>query len=219
MTKILLVGPNGRMGRAIKDCVAKSNEYEITRELDSKSWKNAVEEKAKVDVIIDFSLPAALNDVVKLVESHNVPLVSGVTGYSQAQLQQIGKLSQKVPILHSHNMSPGIAWLRRVLSQVPIEWKTQAHLIDIHHKEKRDTPSGTAKTLAEDLGVSIEQISSIRSGSAIGLHSVIFSLPDEELVIEHRALSRNLFARGALQASLWIQNKRPGLYSMVDMFS
>lgn len=190
------------MGRALSALIGKEPLYSL------------VEEGA--DVVLDFSSPEGTKSAIALGK----PLVCGTTALPQGVWSSLLALSKEQPVLYSPNYSLGIAAclsiclpLKKILGP-----HAQISIQEIHHKEKKDAPSGTALKLAELLAVPKERISSLRAEGAIGVHEIQFSLPGEELSIRHHALSREAFAKGALQAAQFIQNQTPGLYTLQDLF-
>ena len=202
MTGLLLFGAEGRMGREV---AALAAQYGFT-----------LGEKA--EAAIDFSHPDALDAVLDAVLARCIPLVSGTTGYSLAQQQQIHAAAQRVPILRSANFSLGAAVMARLLAQAASSlpgW--DGALIERHHAGKVDAPSGTAIALAQAMALPREGILSVRGGTVRGLHEAGFYGPEEHLTIVHCAESRAVFAHGALRAARWSIGRPAGLYGMEDM--
>ena len=172
----------------------------------------------KAEAAIDFSHPDALDAVLDAVLARGIPLVSGTTGYSLAQQQQIHAAAQRVPILRSANFSLGAAVMARLLAQAASSlpgW--DGALIERHHAGKVDAPSGTAIALAQAMALPREGILSVRGGTVRGLHEAGFYGPEEHLTIVHCAESRAVFAHGALRAARWSIGRPAGLYGMEDM--
>ena len=168
------------------------------------------------DVVIDFSVPDAIYDIVQYCEKHKVPLVSAVTGYSDEQEKIIDKLSQSIPVLRSSNFSIGMNVMRKLVQKAAeiLEWDTE--IIEMHHNRKKDAPSGTAIMLEKSIGKDIN-IHSVRAGSIIGEHTVLFAADNEIIEITHRAFSKNIFAEGAIKAARFIAKASKGMYDMDDI--
>jgi 4-hydroxy-tetrahydrodipicolinate reductase len=193
-------------------------------------------------VVIDFSLPAAVDKTIDYCTESGAALVLGTTGLSDEQRQKIETASEKVPVIYGTNMSVGMnilfSLVGKVASMVGEEYDIE--IIEQHHRFKKDAPSGSALTLAENIcsttgrefpGLLVHGRSgkdalrekgtvgmhSIRAGDITGVHSVIFGTLGEELTLNHTAHSRDTFALGALRAAKWLTGKEPGLYSMADV--
>ena len=166
------------------------------------------------DVTVDFSHPDALPALLRGAG----PLVIGTTGYDAAALDALQKAARLRPILMAENFSPGAFALRavalRAQSLLP-DW--QITLIERHHAGKRDAPGGTARALAQALGLPKEQITALHAGTLRGVHEVTLYGPEETLTLLHLAESRAAFAHGALRAARWLPSQPPGLYSLEDM--
>jgi 4-hydroxy-tetrahydrodipicolinate reductase len=213
-------GSSGRMGRAIVDELNISKEYNLQYSYDGKS-ENSLDELLKCDVIIDFSTPKATLDLIRAVKHHKVKIVSGTTGFTDLEFSELINLSKSIPILYSANMSIGINiinYLLKILDQnLPNDFDID--IIDMHHSEKKDRPSGTALMLQNSIKSRISNIASIRSGQIIGTHELYFSGLDEQIVIKHNVFSRKVFASGALKAAMFLHEcNNPRLYSMKDIF-
>jgi len=191
------------------------------------------------DVIIDFSHPNALPDICSYVKTRDgsTGVVFGTTGFSTEQLEIIKSLRDTAPIIQSYNYSYGIHTLKRILtSAMPLlDGRSDIEIIEKHHNLKVDAPSGTALMLAgicdpdhrrlwlhgrqgdgkrqDEIG-----IHSLRGGTIFGEHSVVFALEDEVIEISHTAFSKRIFAKGALEAALWLNGKKKGIYSIEDVF-
>jgi len=191
------------------------------------------------NVVIDFSHADAIEEICRVALQHRQALVIGTTGHSAAQRRTIEKAAESLPIVFASNFSVGVNvlfWLTRKAAEL-LGRDFDLEIVEMHHRLKRDAPSGTAKTLAEILkevrkfekihhgreGMVDERskdeigIHSIRGGDVVGDHTVIFAGSGERLELTHRANSRETFARGALRAAQWILGKPAGLYSMQDV--
>lgn len=223
----------GTMGKIIKEVggdkvVALVNDI---RELD---------ENENVDVVIDFSHFSKLDILLEECAKRKYPIVIATTGYSGETLEKIVKFSKEIPILLSSNTSLGINAINEVLEKlVPkLEGNFDIEIIEKHHNKKIDSPSGTAVTLLETIkkslskkykevygreGISKREIDeigvhSIRGGSIVGEHTIIFAGEDEIIEITHKALSKKIFAVGAIKCAEFLKNKSAKLYTMQDIF-
>jgi 4-hydroxy-tetrahydrodipicolinate reductase len=179
------------------------------------------------DVLIDFSLPDATDAVIASARRSSTPLVCGVSGLADPQIQALRALSEQVAVVYDRNMSQGIAVLRdivaRVATSLGAEFGVEIH--ETHHVHKLDAPSGTALQLAEAVadGQGVEASAADikfqveRQGEVPGDHSVIWSSPAETLTLAHSVTSRDVFAAGALHAARWASGRSAGFYSMHDV--
>ena len=218
--RVLLIGAAGRMGKTIIDLAGTDPEVEIVASCD---LGDSIEgSMTQCDVAIDFSQADAIDEICRAVLRNSKPLVIGTTGHSQEQRHIIEEAARSVPIVFASNFSIGVNvlfWLTRKAAEL-LGPDFHPQIIESHHKMKKDAPSGTAKTLAEVLKTTQNlevPIKSIREGDVVGEHTVIFTGPAERLELTHRAASREIFARGALRAAVWIVGRAPGLYSMQDV--
>jgi 4-hydroxy-tetrahydrodipicolinate reductase len=211
-------------------------------DLSSINWCSSLDEiKAPADLLIDFTLPGGTRNAAEWCALHGVALLSGTTGMSDEDIRVLKKAGLKVPVLWAPNMSFGVALMTALVHQAAESLGVSAHIsiTDIHHVHKVDAPSGTAlalatavmegrserledllepgrlESLSEDDNGKLE-FSSIREGEVIGEHTVSFGLADEVIEISHKALDRDVFARGALKAGEWLVGQRPGYYSTGD---
>lgn len=246
MTKILLCGCQGFMGKTITQIVSESDDATIVAGVDIKndlttnypifSDINDVTEKA--DVIIDFSHPSLLLKILEYSKQNNVPAVLATTGYSENDIKTINEYSKYVPLFFTYNMSLGI----NLITELAVKAKEilgsgfDIEIIEKHHNKKIDAPSGTAIMLANALNSNNEfeyvydrqsvkkarskneiGICSIRGGTIVGEHSVIFAGNDEVVEIKHSAYSKKVFAVGAVNAAKWLKSQDKGLYSMKNI--
>jgi len=232
--RVALVGAAGRMGQTII-AVANSESVEIILKLDQGDQIAS----AGADVLIDFSQPDVGNAVCEAGLKANTPLVIGTTGHSPEQRKAIESAAKKLPIVFASNFSVGVNalfWLTEQAARV-LGDGFDLEIVEMHHRLKKDAPSGTARTLAEILqrerkttqlrygreGIVGERdpseigVHAIRGGDVVGEHTVIFAGSGERLELTHRAASRETFARGALRAAHWVKRGRPGLYDMRDV--
>lgn len=173
------------------------------------------------DVVIDFTTPDASVENANVAAKTKTPLVIGATGFSDAQLKEIIACAKAAPILLSYNMSFAITALGHALQGLSGDLGDAFHveITDVHHKDKKDAPSGTALMLGEAIGRPQGAIkyTSHRKGHEIGEHRILFSGPGEEIEVIHRARDRRLFARGAVLAAHWLKGKKPGFYTLKDI--
>ncbi len=212
--KIGVSGSTGRMGRAVIDVLKK-------RSIDFYSCSRAegsIDEMLECcDVIIDFSSP---DFFISLASKSTKPIVSGTTGFSEEDFRCIEKAAKNTAIFYSPNMSIGVNIMSNILKQYSNILKKSGFdvaILDIHHKYKKDSPSGTAKLLKESSGC--DNISSLRVGEMIGKHNVIFSKSKEVIEISHIASDRSVFADSAVDYALWFAKKTAGfIYTAEDYF-
>jgi 4-hydroxy-tetrahydrodipicolinate reductase len=240
MTLIIITGSKGRMGQALIACAAKIPDLQIAGQVDKDDDLRSVIEKC--DVVIDFSLHSATPQVAELCAAHKKALVIGTTGHSDAEQSKIKEQKTKIPIVWSSNYSTGVNtlfWLTRKAAEI-LGPGFDLEVVEMHHRMKKDAPSGTAKSLAEILAaVRNEQlekvarhgrvgivgertapeigIHSIRGGDVVGDHTVMFANAGERLELTHKASSRDTFANGALRAAQWVVKQKPGIYDMQDV--
>lgn len=203
-------------------------------------YKNIFDFKEKADVVIDFSRPEALNVLLDYATKTNTPLVIATTGLSTQDMDNIKAASTKVSIFQSANMSVGVNVLARLALEAAkiIGGSFDIEIVEKHHNLKVDAPSGTAYLIADKINNSLEEhkeyifgrytktdkrskneigIHSIRGGTIVGEHTVIFAGSDEVIEISHIAASKNIFALGAIRAAKFIAEKEPGYYNMDDL--
>ena len=236
------------MGNAVRQIIKDTPDMEIVAGVDITEgtaefpvYKSIADVKETADAIIDFSSPKALSSILDYATSKNVPVVLCTTGFSEEQLSDIKKASEKVAILRSANMSLGINTLVKLLKTATEILANNGYDIEIverHHNQKKDAPSGTALLLADAIndtaGGKYEYvfdrsgrrevrpkdeigISAVRGGSIVGDHEVIFAGLDEVIEINHRAYSRSVFAKGAVSAAAFLKGKPAGMYDMSNV--
>lgn len=229
MINVMLFG-GGRMGKVINECIQDSNDMRLVQCVRSNDVP-----MLDSDVIIDFSAPAALNNLFAYSNENLIPAVIATTGYSDEQWNAIVRLSKRVPVFYSQNMSVGVAALNMLAKRLSLMLDDcDIDIIDTHHKGKKDSPSGTALMLAA--GIAEHQnlkinttirprqkgelnIVSLRTGNIVGEHEVLFNLGEECISIKHTAYSRKIYALGALNAARFIIGKPARLYNMDDLLS
>jgi 4-hydroxy-tetrahydrodipicolinate reductase len=240
MLRIIIVGARGRMGQALIKCLPQHAGLQLAAQIDQ--GDDLAVALPGGDVVIDFSAHANTVAVAALCAQNKKPLVIGTTGHTDTDTYEIKLLKAKIPIVWASNFSTGVNtlfWLTRKAAEI-LGTDFDLEVVEMHHRLKKDAPSGTAKSLAEILaevrrfklaevarhgraGVVGERtgseigVHSIRGGDVVGDHTVIFAGPGERLELTHRASSRDTFANGALRAARWVAEKKPGLYDMQDV--
>lgn len=220
MIRIALSGDRGRMGKSLSKLIKKSSAMKVTakanRELSPKNWP-----ADQIDGVIDFSLPSLFSQSLAWALKNKKAFVSGTTGLSPRQKQALKKASEQIPVFYGENMSGGIflicQWMKDLFNE-----DVQVLIEDIHHKDKKDRPSGTALRLKNSLPDFLQKkaiIKSFRKGREFGRHRLRIKSQEEILVLEHKALNRELFSKGALQALLFILKKKKGYYRVSDLYS
>jgi len=220
--KIAINGACGRMGQAVAKAAADAG-VEVAEKIDVVEAAGVSRNMTKkVDAMVDFSTPeAALERLAECVKTET-PAVLCTTGFTDAQKAQITKASKKIPVVFSSNMSVGVNLL---FKRVPEIAKTLGETYDIdivetHHRFKKDAPSGTAKTLAERIEAATGRkpnVHAVRSGDVVGEHRIIFGTLGDSIEIIHRASTRDIFAKGSIEAAKWASKAKPGLYTMLDV--
>lgn len=247
---VLIYGIGGKMGKMLIDGLANDQEATLACGVDKFAdpknftvpvFKCAKDVDVKVDVIIDFSRAEALDDLLDFALKNKVPAVICTTGYSQEQLAQINEASKIIPIFRSSNMSLGINLLIdlcRKASQL-LKDDCDIEIVEQHHNQKVDAPSGTAIAIADAINEEYEHqkefvygrhetnkkrekkeigIHAVRGGTIVGKHDVLFISQDEVVTIAHEAQSRAVFARGAIRAAKYLYTlSKPGMYNMQDL--
>lgn len=224
--RISLFAPNGRMGQSIAAAVERDSRFLVDQD--------------RSDVLVDFSAPAALQASLDRAVAAGVPVLIGTTGLDELANAQIAEAAKKVAVLRAANTSLGVALLsdlvERAAQALGADWDIE--IVEMHHRNKADAPSGTALALGEAAargrggplrsergrdGAGLKRepgsigFASLRGGTVAGEHDVIFAGPDERLILSHRAENRMIFARGALAAAHFLVGKPAGLYSMRDV--
>lgn len=230
--KLILCGAAGRMGREIAELAEWDPRFTIVGGIDRVTpFPRAKFQVAgpehlgallpDADVLIDFSLPEGSTRFVAAAARARKPAVVGTTGFSPAQFKKLKAASRRVPVLYAPNMSPGMNLLfdlaRRAAAALP---GYDAVISETHHTRKVDAPSGSAKRIGEAVRSATKRAVptvSLRAGGVVGDHTLLLAGPDERLEITHRAQSRSAFARGALEAAVWVRRKKPGFYGMLDV--
>ncbi|MEY2879946.1 MAG: 4-hydroxy-tetrahydrodipicolinate reductase [Verrucomicrobiota bacterium] len=236
--KILINGSRGRMGQALADA-AKAMGLEVAAAIDV--GDDAPAALARCDVIVDFSFHAATRPLLALAVAQRKPIVVGTTGHAAAEKKELLALAAQVPCVWAGNFSVGVnllfALTRRASAVLGADY--DAEVIEMHHRFKKDAPSGTAARLLEIIleerkltaaalrhgreGITGERtatevgVHSLRGGDVVGDHTVMFAALGERIELTHKASDRGIFARGALRAARWVASQPPGVYDMQDV--
>jgi 4-hydroxy-tetrahydrodipicolinate reductase len=240
MTRVIIAGSNGRMGKTLLACLPQHPELRLTAGVDQGDDLPALIGSA--DVVIDFSFHSATARIASLCAQNGKAIVIGTTGHSPEDRAHITDLSSRIPMVFSSNFSTGVNtlfWLTKKAAEI-LGPSFDLEILEMHHRNKRDAPSGTARTLAEILAqvraLQLEKVllhgregivgertnteigmHSVRGGDVVGDHTVIFAGTGERVELTHKASSRETFANGALRAALWVAGQKPGLYDMQDV--
>ena len=249
MTRILLCGCNGKMGVAVQNFVAEREDCAITAGVDlSESaeknfpvYQSLNEVTETADVLIDFSHPSTLSDILDYCRAHpGMSAVLCTTGYSPEQVQEVKEAAKTLPLFYSRNMSLGVNLLLELAKKAETVLGNgfDVEIVEMHHNQKLDAPSGTALMLADAINEVRENsmkytydrhsqrkkrekseigLHSVRGGTIVGEHQVIFSGRHEVLTLSHSAQSKELFAAGAVNAAIFMNGKNAGLYDMSDL--
>lgn len=245
----VLVYGFGLMGKKVTQAVRDNAQMNLVgvvspvfdAKIDEKMYASLNEVHEKIDAIIDFSHPDNLNDILKFGVRNHCALVLATTGYSEQQILHIEEASSQIPIFQSYNTSFGVSMLTKIVKEVAKEFYENGYDIEIiekHHNQKIDAPSGTAKLLYDVIHEDIEEtkevydrstvhhkrernevgIQSVRAGTIFGEHSVLFAGHDEIIEVKHTALSKEVFVQGAISACLKIVDKDNGLFSLKNLY-
>ena len=249
MIKILMHGCNGKMGRMITEKVKNDENAVISAGVDTYTevpndypvFDSLEKCDVDTDVVIDFSNAGAVDSLLDYCVEKKLPVVLCTTGLSEEQLKKVNTASQQIPVLKSANMSVGINLLLKLLAEAakvlgPAGYDIE--LVERHHNQKVDAPSGTALALADSINASLDNkytyvydrsqvrkkrekneigISAVRGGTIVGDHEVIFAGTDEVIEFKHSAYSRSVFGKGAVEAAKFLAGQEPGMYDMGDV--
>ena len=249
MTKIIMLGCNGRMGQMITDMVKQDDECTIVAGIDIVDnrdngypvYTKLADCDVEADAIIDFTSATDFESRMDYAVDKQIPIIECSTGLSEEQMDYLKKASEKVAVLKSANMSLGINTLMDLL-QTAIKKLAPAgfdvEIVEKHHNQKLDAPSGTALALADSINEAMDDryeyiydrsqvrqkrdkkelgISAVRGGTIVGEHEVIFAGTDEVITFKHTAYSRAVFAKGSITAAKYLKGKAAGLYDMSDV--
>jgi len=245
MTNIAICGANGKMGKTVYNCIKNRENCTVVAGIDVYTEQYAdfpiVDSPAKLpvkpDVIIDFSNPASLDGLLDYCLSTGTPIVVASTGYSDEQIQQIKNASEQIPVFFTFNMSIGINLLVQLAKKAAevLGDRFDIEIVEKHHNQKIDAPSGTAIMLANALNDTLDNskhyvydrhsrrqkrekseigIHAIRGGTIVGEHDVIFAGNDEVITLSHSAASKTVFAEGSVNAAIYLKDQTAGLYDM-----
>ena len=244
MTKLILNGACGHMGKVIASSITE--DFSIVCGFDIRCdetssfpiYTSPDDFDGKADVIIDFSHPSSLSGILDYAVKSGTPIVVCTTGLTDEQKIEIKKASEKIAVFYSANMSIGISLITKLAKAAAeaLGEDFDIEIIEKHHNKKLDAPSGTALAIAESLNESDEfdfvyerqskrqkrekseiGIHSVRGGTIVGEHTVIFAGKDEVIEIKHSAASKEIFATGAIRAAAFLKEKPAGLYTMADL--
>ncbi len=249
MTNIILRGCNGKMGQVITDIVEADENAVIVAGVDI--FQNRVNKypvyqsfakcNVKADVIIDFSSPVNMEEMLEFAVKKGIGIVLCTTGLSKEQLVAVEETSKRIPVFQSANMSMGINLISKLLKQataVLADAGFDIEIVEKHHNRKVDAPSGTALALADVMNEALDNeydykydrsgdrvmrnkkeigISAVRGGTIVGEHEIIFAGTDEVIEIKHTAYSKAIFAKGAVQAAKFLPGNPAGIYNMSDV--
>lgn len=251
MTRVIMHGCNGHMGQVITDICKEDEKIEIVAGIDLYDgikndypvFPDLESCDVQADVIIDFCNAKAVDGLLDYCEKTKMPVVLCTTGLDEVQIERVNQVSKKVAILRSANMSLGINTLMDLLQKATAVFADAGFDIEIvekHHNQKLDAPSGTALALADSINQVLDNtytykydrsqerkkrekkeigISAVRGGSIVGEHDVIFAGTDEVITFQHTAYSKNVFAKGAVEAAKFMKGKGAGLYDMKDVIA
>ncbi|MCM1269552.1 MAG: 4-hydroxy-tetrahydrodipicolinate reductase [Ruminococcus flavefaciens] len=245
MTNIVICGANGKMGKTIYSCIQERDDCKVVAGIDIYTEQYAdfpivdAPDKlpVKADVIIDFSNPASLNALLDYCLSTGTPVVLASTGYNDEQINQIKNAAQQIPVFFTFNMSLGINLLVQLAKKAAsvLGGQFDIEIVEKHHNQKLDAPSGTAIMLANAINETLDNskhyvydrhsrrqkrekseigMHAIRGGTIVGEHDIIFAGHDEVITLSHSAASKTVFAEGSINAAIFLKNQSAGLYDM-----
>lgn len=249
MVNIIMNGCNGKMGQKISEIVAADENAQIVAGVDPYDvihnsypvYKSLAEVKETADVVIDFSNAGCVDSMLDACIAKKLPVVLCTTGLSELQIEKVKDASKIIAVLRSANMSLGVNMLLKLLKEATATLAPAGFDIEIvekHHNQKLDAPSGTALALADSINEELNNeyeyvydrsqvrqkrttkeigISAVRGGTIVGDHDVIFAGEDEVVTFSHRAYSKAVFGKGAVQAAKFLKGKEAGLYDMSDV--
>lgn len=244
--KIIINGAGGRMGKALADIILSSGKHtvaaycsvEFTTNESENIYSSLSEFQGEADCIIDFSNHLATESVVSYALERNMPVVIATTGQTQEEKAMISSAGEKIPVFYSQNMSLGIALLSCLAKIITKAFpNADIEIVEKHHNQKLDVPSGTAILLADSIK-SIKKdaeyvvgrseygkrdkkeigIHSLRMGNEVGTHEIVFAMGSQTITLKHEAENRSLFADGAISAAEFLVNQEPGFYNMDNIF-
>lgn len=248
MIRIILSGANGKMGRVISRCVAERDDCTVVAGIDPVTdssggfhvFSSPAGCNVPADVIIDFSHPSALDGLLEMALKRGLPIVVATTGISADQVEKIHEAAKTIPVFFTANMSLGVNLMLELAKTAArvLGREFDIEIVERHHNQKIDAPSGTALMLADSIGSVLDSphqyiydrhsqrkkrqkneigIHAVRGGTIVGDHDIIFAGRDEVVTISHSAASKEIFATGSLNAALFLSGKPAGLYTMSDL--
>ncbi len=248
MTRMIICGCNGKMGREVSACAALRDDCKVVGGIDINTemkedypvFAKPADINVDADVIVDFSNPALFASLLQYAQIHKTPLVLCTTGYNKAQVEALTRVSESVPVFYSGNMSLGINLLIELSKRAAkvLGSGFDVEIIEKHHNQKVDAPSGTALMLADGISSVMNEnahyiydrhsqrkkreateigIHSVRGGTIVGEHEVIFAGHHEVMTLAHSAQSKEVFAVGAVNAAVYLAAMPAGLYNMSDL--
>ena len=208
---VIISGWSGKMGQALRALLPQyfSGKVVDANELDRYSLSSS-------KVWIDFSHASAFDKWITKVTQVQCPLVMGTTGLNEQQLRQLQDLSEGQPVLYDANFSEGIHIVRQILKSLPDVSAFDCQILEVHHRSKKDSPSGTANVLMKDLSDKTQQsvpISSVRAGGIRGEHTIVLAGNNEQITLKHEVWDRSVFAEGALKAARWLLQQSHGFFN------
>lgn len=259
--KLIITGAAGRMGKRILYLAQESGQFDIIAAIDMKDHPQMDTDAGTIagiapigikltdtypsggaGVVMDFSQPVGIDETIDYCLKTGTSLVYGVTGLSEKQRDQLKAASEEIPIVYATNMSVGMNVLFKLVGKVAsiLGEEYDIEIVEQHHNQKKDSPSGTALTLAENICNATDRsfpgslvhgrhgkdtlrrkgtigMHAVRAGDITGIHSIIFGTQGETITLNHTASSRDTFTKGALRAAQWIAGKEPALYNMADV--
>ncbi len=248
MTNIILSGANGKMGRVITRLASEDKDCKIVAGVDISDFgendypvfKNFADINVDADVIVDFSHPSVLSGLLEYAKAKKIPVIIATTGLTDEQRNSLVEISKEIPVFFSANMSLGINLIIALAKKATaiLEGNFDIEIIEKHHNQKIDAPSGTALAIADAISDTLSNapeyvydrhsvrkkreereigIHSIRGGSIVGEHQVIFAGQDETIELNHQATSKEVFAVGSIKAAKFMNGKPKGFYTMDDL--
>lgn len=250
MTRIILNGCNGKMGQVITRLVAEDSECEIAAGFDINDtiengypvYTDPTDFTGEADVVIDFSHPSSLTGILNFCKSKKLPIIICTTGLSAEQKEEFTEAAKEIPVFFSANMSLGINLLIALAKKAVklLEGNFDIEIVERHHNQKIDAPSGTALAIADAIDETLSYpaeyvydrhsvrrkrkkteigLHAVRGGTIVGDHDIIFAGNDEVIELKHSAASKEVFAVGSIKAAKFIIGKSAGMYSMSDLMS
>ena len=245
MCNVFISGATGKVGRILIEEILEDIDLKLVGGSASKESKHlgkdlgaligrsnininifeGISNAKDIDLIIDFSRPQNSIQILRFAIKENIPMVIGTTGFNEDELNEIKEISKEIPLFIAPNTSMGIALFKKILdhSREVLNIASSIEIHEQHHKEKKDSPSGTAINLKDQLKDILSNkdinIVSSREGDSPGIHTLRLSFEGEIIEISHKVSDRSIFAKGAMIAGKWLTQKPPGLYTMQDIYS